>query len=198
MMSWTDYCKEATLATHYPTHSNQSPNLHVNIVDMQSHRFELTYRSVKLDRNAELNDFWMLVEELRGGAVPFKWKPPIISNIAGVGGIASCTETAAGSYEVVIYSAPANALFLQRGDLITFANHTKVYRVMNNVNTNNAGMATVKLNCPLKRAVNNTVLNGQGAEFTLILKPGSRPQEFGLKAGTRFVESIELSFIELL
>lgn len=197
-MGWTEYCRDLNLVTHYPIHHNESQNLHVDVLYMPSHRFEITYKSVKLDRDDQLTDFWLLVEQLRGGSVPFKWKPPRVSDIRGVGGVASCLETPSGSYEVPIYSAPANKTFLKRGDLITFDNHSKVYRVMSDVVTNNAGMATVKLNCPLKRSVNNTVLNGQGAEFTLILKPGSRPQEYALKAGSRFVDSIELSFIELL
>lgn len=197
-MDLSKYCKDLQLKSNYPSESNESPNLHVEVLDIPGHRFELEYTSRKLKSQDEHMEFWTMVESMRP-AVAFTWKPPIISKIRGVGGNAIAQETAPGAFEFSVYNAPPDVVWLKAGDLITLANQTKVYRVMADVNTNQAGAGVVKVNCPIKKRIPaGTVVNGSGAEFTLIKKPGSKPQSYDLKAGTPFISYAKLDFIEFL
>ncbi len=190
----TDFCRDVELVSTYPSYSNESPNLHVEVLEMPSHRFDLRYQSVSLSER-EHRVFWAAVEGMRAGK-PFTWSPPKITAIQGHGGNALAQATAAGSYSLQVYNAPANVQWLSVGDLITLANQTKVYMVMVDAYTNNAGMATLTLNCPIKKAIpEGTVVNGSGAAFTLIRKPGAKGQSFklaGAKAGRADYAEIEL------
>ncbi|HDY8173689.1 hypothetical protein VVYB158_18735 [Vibrio vulnificus CladeA-yb158] len=200
-MGLSRYCKEVQLISVYPEFSNSSPNLHVEVIEIPSHRYELNYTSVSLDRVRDFDkhrELWALFESLRPGR-SFRWKPPYLSTIRGVGGNALAMETKAGLHEVVAYNAPSNVTWLKSGDLINFANHGKVYMVCEDVLTNHAGMGTLTLNSPLKKSLSaGDVVIGTGAEFTLIKKPGSRPQSFEVKAGSSRFTYAKVEFIEFL
>ncbi|HAS6087760.1 TPA: hypothetical protein I7120_22010 [Vibrio vulnificus] len=194
------FCKGLQVITHYPSKSNESPNLHVEVLEIPSHRYELQYQSVRIERE-DHRLFWSAVESMKSGR-PFTWKVPVIkgvTDIQGVGGDALALATPSGSLDINVRNAPANVLWLATGDMINFANQTKVYKVCNDVVTNNAGVGTIRLNCPLKHALpEDTVVIGSGATFTLIRKPGAKAQSFSLMGGRRDVEYAELEFIEFL
>ncbi|WP_165311054.1 hypothetical protein [Vibrio ziniensis] len=197
-MNLTPFCKDLTLKSNYPSYDNESPNLHVEVLDMPSHRFELNFMSRKLKNEEEHRAFWTMIESMKA-SVPFTWVPPKLSKILGTGGDALASETSAGGYEFGVYNAPSNTTWLKAGDLINIGNQTKVYRVMQDVVTNNAGVGTVLVNCPIKKKVpDGTAINGSGAVFTLIRKPGAKPQSFNLKGNTQFVSYADLEFIEFL
>ncbi|MCG6268314.1 hypothetical protein [Vibrio furnissii] len=194
------YCRDVELFSNYPSYSNESPNLHVEVVEIPSHRFELNYQSVRLvDEDHRL--FWTAVESMRAGRA-FTWSPKKLTTIKGAGGNAAADSTPAGSETLSVYNvtAPAGVVWLKAGDLITVANQTKVYMVMLDATPDNAGRVTLSLNCPIKTAVPaGTVVNGSGAAFTLIRKPGAKPQSFKLSGQTAGkAEYSELEFVELL
>ncbi|WP_441257741.1 hypothetical protein ACS18Q_19985 [Vibrio sp. Vf1514] len=197
-MDLTSFCKDLTLKSNYPSFNNESPNLHVEVLEIPGHRFELDYKSRKLKSEDDHAAFWTMVERMRS-SVPFTWKPPKLSRVRGTGGDALASATSAGLYQFGVYNAPANTTWLKAGDLINIGNQTKVYRVMANVVTNNAGTAIVEVNCPIKKQIpEGTAVNGRGAVFTLIRKPGAKPQSFDLKSSSPFVSYAELEFIEYL
>lgn len=198
-MTWSRFCKDVELLSNHPHYSNESPSLHTEVLEIPSHRYELNYTSVKVDKgSSEARQLWLLLETLKS-TVPITWKPPIISEIHGNGGNGIAAETPSGSTVINCRNAPANVTWLAAGDLINFSNHTKVYMVTQDAVTNNAGITTLNIHCPLKRTLpDNTTVIGTGAEFTLIKKPGSKPQSFELKAAKKRVSYSEIEFIELL
>lgn len=193
------FCKRLQISDHYPSYSNESPNLHVEVLEIPSHRFEIRYRSVRIEKENH-RVFWNFVKRLKAG-VPFSWTPPAlkhITDIQGQGGNGLALATAAGSLTVVVRNAPPNVKWLASEDMINFSNHSKVYSVMDDVYTDNAGKATITLNCPLKQALpEDTTVIGTGATFTLIRKPGTKPQSFTLEPA-KDVDYAELEFIEFL
>ncbi|ALR15273.1 hypothetical protein [Vibrio natriegens] len=196
----SQFCSELSVVSHYPSISNESPSLHVDVLEIPSHRFELTYKSVNVPR-PDHRKFWRAVDAMKAGR-PFTWTPPLangVMGIQGVGGNAQAIEAVAGSLVISVRNAPPNVTWLKAGDMINFANHTKVYEVEEDVTTDNAGLAAMTLNAPLKVALpDNTTVIGTGATFTLIRKPGSKPQQFQLKGARRDVSYAEMEFIELL
>lgn len=200
-MDLNRFCKDVQLISNYPEYSNESPNLHVEVLEIPSHRYELAYTSVSIDRvkHEDLHhELWDMFESMRPGR-PFRWKPPILSVIRGHGGNALAMETASGSIEIAVYNAPANCIWLKKGDLINFANQSKVYKVMADVQTTNSGMGTIQINCPLKKSLTiGTLVIGTGAEFTLIRRPKSKPQSFEIKGGKTRISYAKAEFIEFL
>lgn len=194
---FSEYCSKVSVASHYPALTSESQSLHVEVLDIPSHRWEVTFHSVNM-LDSDLDDFWPLVEKLKAHT-PFQWKLPKVSDIRGEGGLARVQQTNSGMEQVNVYNAPPNTIWLKRNDMITFANHTKVYRVLEDVTTDNAGVGLVLLNCPLKQTLpENTVVDGTGAVFTLIKRPGFKPLSYERAAGTRIFKSIQIEFIELL
>ncbi|MFZ6040282.1 hypothetical protein ACOV11_07185 [Vibrio natriegens] len=198
-MSWSRFCKDVELVSNHPHYSNESPSLHTELLEIPSHRYELNYTSVKVNKgSSKARQLWLLLESLKS-TVPITWKPPIISDIYGSGGNGIAAETPSGSTTINCRNAPANVTWLAAGDLINFSNHTKVYMVTEDAVTDNAGVTTLTINCPLKQALpDNTTVIGTGAEFTLVKRPGSKPQSFELKAGKVRSTFSEIEFIELL
>lgn len=198
-MSWSRFCKDVELRSNHPHYSNESPSLHTELLEIPSHRYELNYTSVKVKKGStEAKQLWLLMESLKS-TVPITWKPPIISEIHGNGGNGIAAETLSGSTTINCRNAPANVTWLAAGDLINFANHTKVYMVTQDAVTDNAGITTLKINCPLKQSLpDNTTVIGTGAVFTLVKRPGSKPQSFELKADKVRGTFSEIEFIELL
>lgn len=197
----SEYCRDLDLISNFPSYHNESPSLHVEVIEIPSHRWDLKYKSIDIEGLGKQREFFMLLNSFKAGK-PFTWKLPIHSDPIGEAGGAPTviTNYPAGSEEIEVINGSLNQQdWLHAGDLIQFNNATKVYAVMETVSTDNAGKATVRLNAPLaKDIVSTTSVRTKDIEFTLIYKPESKKVTYSRIAGDLDAQSYELEFVELL
>lgn len=93
------------------------------------------------------------------------------------------------------YSGASKNEVLRAGDFIKFANHSKVYMVVENVNTNASLEATITITPGLTRTVpNGTLLTTTAVPFTVILEEFQQEYTVGIGGITNMTLSMREAF----
>jgi len=155
---------------------------------LPGHRWEFTLKTEAMDDNKSRGLFGF-ISSLEGRFNPFQVKLPIYSDSRGVALFAKVNGAlSAGTKTITVDGLAANQPgSVMAGDFISFANHSKVYQVAIDADSNASGQATLTLAAPLLNAVpNDTNVNTKNVLFTVALSRDI--QKFTKKGGllTRF------------
>ena len=214
MQVLTDLCKNLTLNSEFAGVFTESLNLKTEAVDYGVHRFSLVYDSIdpSVDyvdlnvKNLRQRDVFVELNSL-GYSNTFTWALPIHKIRYGVGGGTPQADPTgisipAGSTSFKIKNAtPSVTGWLRKGDIFRWANHTKLYMVAADVNTDISGDATVTTINPLRISqMDGNDMLIDNIEATLRVKPqgNKTTYEYGRVAGDQDMMAFSLEFIEAL
>lgn len=191
--------QEAKFASNSPTTATESKALIQHVRRIPAQRWEFTLKSVPVFP-ADGRKIWGYIAALNGRLNVFDVVIPGYSEPQGVasGSPEVRTDAAAGVTSVAMqgFSGPVTGQLLQ-GDYIRFSNHSKVYMVTADVNSNVSGQLTLPIFPQLVRPVTiGTALIVRDVPFTV--RQLRDMQEFKVSGRDGRVTQFELDCIEAL
>lgn len=159
-----------------------SGRIQVRNIGGQRFRFTASYPPLSRSEFGPVNAFVM---QQRGGAETFTIVLPEVSSTSGT---ASGSPTGTGSLGSTSVTVSSLTGTLKAGDVIKFANHSKVYMVV----ADRSGAGTMTIEPPLKSAVSASAITYNNVPFTVRL--ASPIQEFDI--GVEEFYSYEIDMIE--
>ena len=150
---------------------------------IDNQRFGFTARVITAKRSDVYGELMAFIIKQRSGKENFTIVPPEIKNARGSANEVLTVNGAitSGATTFTLNNASANSVngFLKAGDYFRFTGQSKVYMIVENVNTNESGVvSTVTFEPPLISDVSdNTVIIYDNVDFTVHLT--NDIQEFG-------------------
>lgn len=187
------------LKSNSPTILSEGRNLVTLARAIPSHRWEATLKSVNLT-SAESRAVYAWLNTLGGRYGSFTAVLPEISTPKGV---ATGNPIASGSYAIgastiTMSGFTASAIGqLKAGDVIKFANHSKVYQVTADASSNSSGVASVSIYPKLMKAVPSaTAVTVREVPF--LFRLDNDIQEYKLSVSNSGFVRLELDCVEVL
>jgi hypothetical protein len=187
------------LKSNSPTILSEGRNLVTLTRTIPTHRWEMTLKSVNLSSlDSRAVSAW--VNSLGGRNGTFT---AVIPEISSPKGAATGSPVVSGSHAIGVGVVSASAFAanvvgqLKAGDMLKFANHSKVYQVTQDVSSSATGSATVNIYPKLMKAVPaGTALTIKDVPF--LLRLDNDIQEYKLSANNSGFVRLELDCIEVL
>lgn len=191
--------QDATFKSNSPTIATESKSLIQHTRRVPAQRWEFTLKSVPVFP-ADGRKIWAYITALNGRLNVFDVVIPGYSQPQGVasGAPQVRTDAAAGVTSVALqgFSGPVTGQLLS-GDYVRFSNHSKVYMVTADVNSNVSGQLTLPIFPQLARPVTiGTALIVRDVPFTV--RQLRDMQEFKVSGRDGRITSFELDCIEAL
>jgi hypothetical protein len=190
---------KSTLVSNAPTTATESKALIQHVRKIPAQRWEFTLTTVPLSK-AEIRKLMSWVFSQNGRYGVFDTIMPVYSKPRGVASgspVVRATATA-GSTQIQMqgFSGPVNGQLLA-GDFIRFANHSKVYQLTADVNSNVSGQLTLPIYPQLRADVPlGTAAVVRDVPFTVRLVRDA--QEFESAVSGSGFSSFDLDVIEVL
>ena len=191
--------QDATFKSNSPTIATESKALIQHVRRVPAQRWEFTLKSVPLYPDIG-RQVWAFITALNGRFTPFDVVIPAYSQPRGVASGAPTVRTAAeaGVTSVAMqgFSGPVVGQLLT-GDYVRFGNHSKVYMITADVNSNVSGQLTLPIYPQLARPVTlGTPLIVNNVPFTV--RQVRDMQEFNVSGRDGRITAFELDCIEAL
>ncbi len=190
---------KSKLISNSPTTATESKALIQHVRKIPAQRWEFTLTTVPLNK-AEIRQLMSWVFNQNGRYGVFDTTLPVYSKPRGVASGSPIVRTAAtaGSTQIQMqgFSGPVNGQLLA-GDFVRFANHSKVYQVTADVNSNVSGQLTLSIFPQLRADIPlGTQAIVKDVPFTVRLIRDA--QEFDSAVSGSGFSSFELDVIEVL
>jgi hypothetical protein len=191
--------QQARFKSNSPTIATESKALIQHVRRVPAQRWEFTLKSVPLYPDVG-RKVWAFITALNGRFEPFDVVIPGYSQPQGVASGAPTVRTAAAAGVTSVamqgFSGPVTGQLLA-GDYVRFGNHSKVYMVTADVNSNVSGQLTLPIYPQLARPVTlGTPLIVNNVPFTV--RQLRDMQEFSVSGRDGRITTFELDCIEAL
>ncbi|MAD75169.1 MAG: hypothetical protein CML20_10325 [Rheinheimera sp.] len=191
--------QEARFASIDANISTESKTYIEHVRAIPGHKWEITLISTPLNAN-DLSRAFGWACSLKGRFTAFTAVIPRYSDTKGVGSgspvVRTATTQGATAVPMEGFSGPVNGQLLA-GDFIKFANHSKVYIVTEDANSNVNGQVTVNIHPQLMKAVPlNTAMVIRDVPF--LLRKVRDAQEFKVDGRDGCIAKLELDCREAL
>lgn len=187
------------LKSNSPTILSEGRNLVTLTRAIPSHRWEATLKSVSLT-SSESRAVYAWLNALGGRYGTFTAVLPDISTPKGVatGNPITSGANAIGTSTVSMSGFTASVVGqLKAGDLIKFANHSKVYQVTADASSNSSGVSSISFYPKLMKAVpSGTAVTVRDVPF--LFRLDNDIQEYKLSVSNSGFVRLELDCIEVL
>lgn len=187
------------LKSNSPTIVSEGRNLVTLARSIPSHRWEMTIKSVNLSpADSRAVSAWL--NSLGGRQGTFT---AVLPEFSAPKGVASGSPVVSGAHSIGAATVSMSGFVqsvvgqLKAGDLLKFANHSKVYQVTTDASSNASGVMTVTIFPKLMRAVPSaTAVIVRDVPF--LLRLNNDIQEFKLSAQNSGFTRLEMDCIEVL
>lgn len=191
--------QSARIRSNAPNFGSESKSLITHVRRIPAHRWEFVLRSKPMLSEQVLAAFaWQA--GLKGSYGVFTAVIPYYSHTKGVGSGSPTVRTVASpgatSIQLQGFSGPV-AGQLKAGDFIKFANHSKCYMVLADVNSNVNGQLTIQITPELRKPLTvGTAVQINNVPFTL--RQRGDIQEFNTDGRDGRISTLELDCYEAL